>query len=155
MIIPLNRLLLVWILNSALFYFARVSLFRDTCRYSCSGTNTFVAGPSVRTCMEDTQQFSGSTPQCLTCGVVNCLQCVNTTTTCVRCAVAHDLTADGSQCVERSQTVIVLGGQYVVHCPTPFLCPCLYTTARVWSYNGVWGFSLTLVCLLFVMVQSI
>jgi hypothetical protein len=83
-----------------------------TATYSCSGQNTFVAGPTVRTCMESTQNFSEFTPRCLTCGVVNCVQCVNTTSTCVRCATAHDLTADGSQCVARADTVVMLGGQY-------------------------------------------
>lgn len=82
-----------------------------TATYTCSGTNTFVAGPTVRTCNASTQQFNGVAPQCLVCGVVNCLQCVNAVNNCIRCATGHDLSSDGSQCVVRSNTAVLFGGQ--------------------------------------------
>lgn len=86
-----------------------------TARYSCAGARAFVAGTAVRTCVQDTLAFDGSTPRCLSCAVSNCLRCVNVTDNCAVCAYGHDLAADGSSCDERAMTIVWLGGQYQRH----------------------------------------
>jgi len=84
-----------------------------TAEYTCSGATDFVAGPTVRTCVEATLEFDGTDPSCLTCQVVNCVRCVSDVSTCAECAYGHDLTADSRSCPERSDTIIMMEGTNV------------------------------------------
>jgi hypothetical protein len=61
-----------------------------TATYTCGGANMFLSGPTVRTCNESLLGFNGAVPECLVCGVVNCLQCVDSVNTCATCALGHD-----------------------------------------------------------------
>ena len=83
-----------------------------TATYECFGDRKFLVGPRVRTCNHTSQQFDGADPQCLTCAVVNCLQCAGSTSNCALCAPGYDLIPGPSaQCAARTDTVVVMGGQ--------------------------------------------
>jgi len=79
-----------------------------TAEYTCEGALAFVAGPSVRSCVEETLQFDGSPPACKECEVSNCVRCVNDVDTCAECAYGHDLTADSKSCPERADTIVMM-----------------------------------------------
>jgi hypothetical protein len=107
-----------------------------TAEYVCPGALAFVAGPSVRTCVEATLQFDGTAPSCQVCTVTNCERCVDDVKTCAKCAYGHDLAADSKSCPERADTIVAFenGAQSLAAKATSW--SRFYPTAPIYGTNA-------------------